>query len=66
MTCTRRHTIGITEITLRLPLLRSFGIMLFRETIAVYTENHMKHINTAQPKTKSFVNVKAGGAYSYH
>jgi hypothetical protein len=33
--------------------------MLFEEIITVYTEDHMKHINTKMI-------VEAGGTYSYH
>jgi hypothetical protein len=33
------------------------SLMLFREIIAVYCENHTGHINYT---------VKAGGGYSYH
>jgi hypothetical protein len=40
--------------------------MLFREIIVVYSENHMKHINTRCGKNAEFFNVKAGGTYSYH
>jgi hypothetical protein len=39
--------------------------MLFREIIAVYSENHMKPINTLCGKNAELLTVKAGGAYSY-
>jgi hypothetical protein len=35
--------------------------MLFKEIIAVYTENHTKHIITRQ-----LLIVEAGGTYIYH
>jgi hypothetical protein len=35
--------------------------MLFKEIIAVYSENHAKPINTNE-----LLSVKAGGSYSYH
>jgi hypothetical protein len=35
--------------------------MVFMDVIAVYCENHTKHVNTLRRQ-----NVKAGGAYSYH
>jgi hypothetical protein len=40
--------------------------MLFRETIAVYCENHMKHINTLRGQNAEFWYVKTGGIYSNH
>jgi hypothetical protein len=36
------------------------------EIIVVYSENHIKHINTMCGKNAEFLNVKAGGTYSYH
>jgi hypothetical protein len=38
--------------------------MVFREKIAVYSENNMKHKNTLCGKNEEFSYVKAGGAYS--
>jgi hypothetical protein len=40
--------------------------MLFRETAAVYCENHMEHIDTLCGQNAQFLNVKVGGIYSYH
>jgi hypothetical protein len=40
--------------------------MLFREIIAVYSENHTKPINTLRGQNAELLNVKVGGAYSYH
>jgi hypothetical protein len=37
-------------------------LMLFKETIAVYKENHKKPINTKRTVTDSYVN----GTYCYH
>jgi hypothetical protein len=39
--------------------------MLFRETVAVYCENHTEHINKLCGQNVGFF-VKAGGTYSYH
>jgi hypothetical protein len=41
-------------------------LMLFREIIAIYSENHMKPINTLCGQNVELVNVWAGGTYSYH
>jgi hypothetical protein len=40
--------------------------MLFREIIAVCCENHTEHINTLCGQNAEFIDVKAGGTYSYH
>jgi hypothetical protein len=40
--------------------------MLFRETVAVYCENHTEHINTLCGQNAEFWYVKAGGVYIYH
>jgi lipoate-protein ligase B len=41
-------------------------LTLFKEIIAVYTENHTKHINKLCGKNAELLNVKAGGKVSYH
>jgi hypothetical protein len=38
--------------------------MLFRETVAVYYENHTEHTNTLFGQNAEFVFVRAGGTYS--
>jgi hypothetical protein len=38
--------------------------MLFRETVAVYCENHTEHTNTLCGQSVGFLYVKAGGTYS--
>jgi hypothetical protein len=37
--------------------------MLFRETVAVYCENHTEHVNTLRGQNAEFYNVEAGGTY---
>jgi hypothetical protein len=41
-------------------------LMPLRETVAVYCENHIKHINTLCGKNAEFSSVKSGGTYSNH
>jgi hypothetical protein len=41
-------------------------LMLFRETVAVYCENHMEHINALYGQNAEYLNVKVCGIYSYH
>jgi hypothetical protein len=38
----------------------------FKETIAVYSENHMKPINTLCGQNVRISDVKAGGTYRHH
>jgi hypothetical protein len=40
--------------------------MLFKKTDAVYSENHMKLINTFCGQNSKLLIVKASGTYSYH
>jgi translation initiation factor IF-1 len=40
--------------------------MLFGETVAVYCENHMEHINTLCGRNTEFLYVKVGDTYSNH
>jgi hypothetical protein len=39
--------------------------MLFREIITVYCESHTERISTNCLQTTEFLDVKAGGTYSY-
>jgi hypothetical protein len=40
--------------------------MLFKGIITVYSENHMKPMNTLCGQKAELLNVKAGGTYNYH
>jgi hypothetical protein len=40
--------------------------MLFRETVAVYCENHAEHTDTLCEQNVEFWYVKAAGTYSNH
>jgi hypothetical protein len=45
--------------------MKAYGeLMLFRETVAVYCENHIKHTDTLCGQNAEFWYIKAGGAYS--
>jgi hypothetical protein len=41
-------------------------LILFRETVAVYCENHTEHTNTLCGNNAEFWYVKAGGTYTNH
>jgi hypothetical protein len=40
--------------------------MLFRETVAVYSENHTENTNTLCGYNEQVCNAKLGGTYSNH
>jgi hypothetical protein len=39
---------------------------MFREIIIVYSENHMKPMNTLRGQSEELLNVTVGGTYNYH
>jgi hypothetical protein len=41
-------------------------LMLFREIIAVYCENHMEHTNTLCGQNAEIITIKTFGSYRYH
>jgi hypothetical protein len=41
-------------------------LMLFRETVAVYCENHTEHTQDSLWHNKNITYIQPGGAYSYH
>jgi hypothetical protein len=40
--------------------------MLFKEIIAIYSENHMKCINTIRMQNAELIFIEMGGTYSFH
>jgi hypothetical protein len=40
--------------------------MLFREAIAVYSDNYMKQTNISCDQNAELLILKAGGTYNYH
>jgi hypothetical protein len=53
----RKHYVSATEPN---------RLMLLRETVAVYCENHTEHTDTLCGQTAEVFNVKPGGIYSNH
>jgi hypothetical protein len=41
-------------------------LTLFKEIIAVYSENYTKPINALRGKNAQLLNIKAGGTYTNH
>jgi hypothetical protein len=56
------NSVCTAKKTLHFTITRINWLMLFKEIIAVYSENHMKPINTIE----ELLIVEAGGTYSYH
>jgi hypothetical protein len=55
------------QVTQWVSITQSNQLMLFREIIAIYCENHTKHKCTVCAECRGFVNLfKAGGTYSDH
>jgi len=42
-------------------IIKTSNLIMYREIIAVCSENHTKHINTMCGQNTEFMNVKAGG-----
>jgi RecB family endonuclease NucS len=40
--------------------------MLFKETVAVCSENHTEHTNTFRGQNTKIIIIKAGGMYDNH
>jgi hypothetical protein len=40
--------------------------MLFKETVAAYSENHTKPVTHSMDKNADLLDIKAGGKYSNH
>jgi hypothetical protein len=53
----RQHAAPLTMINL---------LILFKDIIDVYSENHTKHVNTLFIQNVEFSKLKGGGGYSYH
>jgi hypothetical protein len=58
-------TLSFTHNPFPLSMKTSNQMILFRKIIAIYSENHTKHINMDGLNADSS-NVKAGGTHSYH
>jgi uracil DNA glycosylase len=60
------NSVLTSKITQRVSVTTIIWLMLFREIIAVYFENHTETINTIRGQNAELLNVNVGGAYSYH
>jgi hypothetical protein len=57
-----KNSVRTAKKTLHFTITKINLLILFKEIVAVYIENHTKHINTKC----NLLFVKAGGTYSYH
>jgi hypothetical protein len=61
-----KNSVCTSQETHYVSVTKTNQLMLFREIITTYCENHMKHTNTSCGQNTGFLNVTAGGTYSYH
>jgi hypothetical protein len=60
------HSFRTTKKTQSVVVTRISWLMLFKEIIAVYSESHVKSINTFRGRNAELLIVKADSKYSYH
>jgi hypothetical protein len=60
-----KHLVCTAKKTPHFLITKISCLMLLREIIAVYTENHTKSINILCDQYSELLTVKAGGTYSY-
>jgi hypothetical protein len=57
-----KHSVFTSKKTKPITITKISWLMLFKEIIAVYSENHMEPINTLCGQIAELLIVKAGGA----
>jgi hypothetical protein len=60
-----KNSVRTTKKTLHFTITKINWLTLFKEIIAVYSENLTKHTNILCVKNAELLTVKAGGTYSY-
>jgi actin-related protein len=61
-----KNSVRTSQETHHLSATETNRLMLFRETVAVYCENHTEHTDTLCGQNAEFWYVKAGGTYTNH
>jgi hypothetical protein len=56
-----KSSVPTSQETHCISIIKTNWLVLFREIIAVYSENHTKHINTIFGQNGEFVSAKADG-----
>jgi hypothetical protein len=65
-TVIHKHSVPISNKTQRVSMTTISWSMLFKEIIAVYSENHTKPINTLCGQNADLLIIKSGGTHHYH
>jgi hypothetical protein len=60
------NSVRTAKKTLHFTITKINWFPLFKEIIAVHSENHTKHINTLCGQNAELLIIKSGGTYSYH
>jgi hypothetical protein len=60
-----KHSVCTAKKTQYISITKINWLVLFREGIANYYENHMKPTDTLCGQNAEFLNVKAGGKYTH-
>jgi hypothetical protein len=63
---TFKNSVRTAKKTQHVTVTKINRLTLFKDIIAVYSENRTKRINTKWGKNAELLNVKAVGTYSYH
>jgi hypothetical protein len=58
-----KNSVRTAKKTLHFAITKINWLTLFKEIIAVYSENHTKHINTLCGQNTELLNVEVGGTY---
>jgi hypothetical protein len=61
-----KNSVRTSQETHYVSATKASQLMLFRETITVYCENHTEHTSTPSGQIAEFYYVIAGGIYSNH
>jgi hypothetical protein len=61
---TYKNSVRTSQETHYVPATKTNRLMLFRETVAVYSENHTEHTNTLCGQNAEY--LKASGTYINH
>jgi hypothetical protein len=61
-----KDSVRTTKKTQHFTVTKISWLTLFKEIIAVYSESHMKPVNTLCGQNAELLIPKAGGTYSYH
>jgi hypothetical protein len=64
--CIHTYSVRTSQETDYVSAMKPNRLMLFRETVAVYCENHTEHTDTLCEQISGFFNIKARVTYNNH